>query len=78
MKKTRPRFPTSLRRPLPSATLEALLRVAEGEWHGIILMWWRTGQRLNDIARLRRSSTDLHRNLIHFHVAKLNSIWSRH
>jgi integrase len=36
-------------------------------------MGWRTGQRLNDIARLRWSSIDLHRNLIHFHVAKLNS-----
>jgi len=47
--------------------------VAQGEWHGIILMGWRTGQRLNEIARLRWSSIDLHRNLISFHVAKLNS-----
>jgi integrase len=73
MKKTRTRFRSSLRRPLPSATIEALLRVARWEWHGIILMGWRTGQRLNDIARLRRSSIDLHRNLLNFHVAKLNS-----
>jgi len=73
MKKPRPRFRSSLRRPLPSATIKALLRVAKGEWHGITLMGWRTGQRLNDIVRLRRSSIDLRRNLIHFHVAKLNS-----
>jgi integrase len=73
MKKTQTSFRSSLRRPLPSATIEALLRVAEGEWHAIILMGWRTGQRLNDIVRLRWSSIDLHRNLIHFHVAKLNS-----
>jgi integrase len=73
MKKTRTRFPSSLRRPLPSAAIEALLRVAQGEWHGIILMGWRTGQRLNGIARLRWSSIDLRRNLINFRVAKLNS-----
>ena len=56
MKKTRTRFRSSLRRPLPSATIEALRRVAQGEWHGIILMGWRTGQRLNEIARLRGQS----------------------
>ena len=72
MKKTRPRLRSSRRRPLPSATIEALLRVARWEWHGIILMGWRTGQRLNDIARLRWSSIDLRRNLIRFHVAKLS------
>jgi integrase len=73
MKKTRPRLRSSLRRPLPSATIEALLRVAKGEWHGIVLIGWRTGQRLSDIVRLRWSSIDLHWNPIHLHVAKPNS-----
>ena len=51
-------------RRLFGPTIEALLRAANGEWRGIILIGLRTGMPLDVIARLRWNSIDRRRNLI--------------
>lgn len=64
------KHPCSLRQPLSDQTIQALLRVARGEWRGLILMCLHTGQRLPDIAQLPWNSVDLEENRIRFRIAK--------
>ena len=69
MKRTR-RGSRDALRPLLNPSIEALLRAAEGDWRGIILMGLGTGRRLNDIARLRWDAIDLRYSLIRFNPAE--------
>jgi len=48
-----------VRRPFTMEELQALLKVADGEWRGMIFCGIYTGQRLGDIATLDWSSVDL-------------------
>lgn len=69
MKRTHKGSRDTLRRLL-NPMIEALLRAAEGEWRGIILIGLGTGRRLNDIAQLRRDAIDLRHGLIRFDLAE--------
>jgi integrase len=51
----------SSRRPFTSDELRRLIRLAEGDWKGVILCGLYTGQRLGDLVRLRWSNIDLER-----------------
>lgn len=62
----------SLRRLL-NPPIVALLRAAEGEWVGMLLTGLGTGQRLNDVARLRWGALDLGKRRIDVGLARSNS-----
>ncbi len=50
--------------------LRQLLKAAEGDWRGAILLGFYTGARLQDVANLRWSSVDLERQLMSFRAGK--------
>jgi integrase len=50
--------------------IHALLAVSDGEWQGLILIGFYTGQRLRDIVKLRWESIDLERQNITFRQQK--------
>jgi integrase len=54
------------RRPFTLPEIKRILRVAHGEWTGIILFGLYTGQRLGDIARLTWQNVDLMRGELAF------------
>lgn len=58
------------RRPFTMAELQALLKVAEGEWRSMILFGVYTGQRLNDIALLTWSNIDTEGREVRFRAKK--------
>jgi integrase len=55
------RSDASNRRAFSLAEIKTVLRVADGEWRGLILAGVYTGQRLGDLARLRWNQLDLER-----------------
>jgi integrase len=50
--------------------ISALLKVAEGDWKGLILLAFYTGQRLGDCSNLRWQDIDLHKRTIRFEQGK--------
>jgi integrase len=60
----------SRRRPFTLKEIKRLLRVAHGEWTGLILFGLYTGQRLGDIARLTWANVDLSRSELALVTAK--------
>ncbi|HEU5077804.1 MAG TPA: tyrosine-type recombinase/integrase [Opitutaceae bacterium] len=58
------------RRPFTIEEVKLLLDQATGEWRGLILFGFYTGQRLGDIARLRWTNVDLQKKEIHFRTKK--------
>jgi integrase len=58
------------RRPFKLTEIQSLLRVATGEWRGLILFGLYTGQRLGDIARLLWINLNLERGEISFVTSK--------
>lgn len=58
------------RRAFTIEELQKLLKVAEGEWEGLILFGLYTGQRLGDLARLKWDSIVLETNTIKFTTRK--------
>jgi len=50
--------------------MEAMLKVADAEWQGMIKFGLHTGQRLGDIATLRWSQIDLEGGIVRFKTAK--------
>jgi integrase len=62
------------RRPFTVVELKKLLKVAEGEWRGLILAGLYTGQRLGDLASMTWHMVDLKEDLITFRTRKMNRI----
>jgi integrase len=50
--------------------ISALVKVAEGDWKGLIVIAFYTGQRLGDCANLRWRDVDLHKRTIRFQAGK--------
>jgi integrase len=61
---------TEERATFAPAQVSKLLRAAEGDWKGAILLGYYTGARLGDVANMRWSSIDLGQRLIHFTPTK--------
>lgn len=61
---------TSERRPFNEGELKALLAVATGEWEGLILGDFYTGQRLGDLASLVGRRIDLEQQVLTFRSQK--------
>jgi integrase len=53
-----------------AAQVSKLLRAAEGDWKGVILLGYCTGARLSDVANMRWSAIDLDQRLIRFIPSK--------
>ena len=64
------RAPESNRRPFTTPELAAVLKVATGEWKGIIIFGLYTGQRLKDIALLTWANLNLDEGIIRFSTSK--------
>ncbi len=60
----------SKRRPFTADEIRALLRVATGEWRGIILTALYTGQRLADVVSLNWTHLDLEAGVVRFTTSK--------
>ena len=60
----------ALRRPFTLRELARILRIANGEWRGLILFGLYTGQRLGDIATLTWRNVDLERGELAFVTRK--------
>jgi integrase len=58
------------RRPFTETELRDIFKAADGEWRGLILFAFYTGQRLKDIASLRWSNVDLVKRELTFVTAK--------
>ncbi len=54
------------RKPFTMEQVESLLRVAEGDWRGLILCGLYTGARLGDVARMKWGNVDLAAGVIRF------------
>ncbi len=52
------------------AQISRLLRAAEGDWRGAILLGYYTGARLGDVANMRWNAVDLDKRLIRFTPSK--------
>ncbi len=58
------------RLPFTSAEVATLIRTAEGEWRGVILVAATTGLRLKDVAKLRWGALNLEESLIRIRATK--------
>ena len=61
---------TEERAMFTAAQVSKLLRAAEGDWKGAILLGYYTGARLGDVANMRWSTVDLDQRLIRFTPSK--------
>jgi integrase len=61
---------TEERATFSPAQVSKLLRAAEGDWKGAILLGYYTGARLGDVANMRWSTIDLDQRLIRFTPSK--------
>jgi integrase len=60
----------STRRAFTASELHALLKVAAGEWRGMVLVGLYTGQRLRDVATLTWAQIDFEEGIIRFTTSK--------
>jgi integrase len=60
----------SARQPFTVEQAQAILRAAEGDWRGAIMVALYTGARLQDVANMRWESVDLQNKWIAFRVGK--------
>jgi integrase len=58
------------RQPFSIEQVQAILRVADGDWKGAIMLALYTGARLQDVANMRWESVDLQNKWISFRVGK--------
>lgn len=58
------------RRAFTMDEFERILGACDGEWRGLVLFGYYTGQRLNDIRLLKWSAIDLVKQRVHFHTQK--------
>ena len=58
------------RQPFTLEQIQALLRAAEGDWYGAIMVALYTGTRLHDVANLRWDSVDLDKQWISYKASK--------
>jgi len=67
---TLPEDSESPKQPFTLEQIKALLRHAEGDWKGVIMMTLYTGMRLKDVANLRWENVDLPNKWISFKAGK--------
>jgi integrase len=60
----------SVKQPFDLPQIKALLRAAQGDWRGTIMLALYTGMRMKDAANLRWESVDLQNKLISFKASK--------
>jgi integrase len=65
---------TEERATFTPAQVSKLLRAAEGDWKGAILLGYYTGARLGDVANMRWSTIDLDQRLIRFTPSKTKKL----
>src|SRR4029453_10888196 len=61
---------TEERATFTSAQVSKLIRAADGDWPGAILLAYYSGARLSDVANMQWSTIDWHKKLIRFTPSK--------